>query len=130
MLRFDKFTAGGFWINEFGDPSQEQPFRNLVAYSPYHTIRHGEDYPAILAMTADADDRVVPAHTYKYVAALQAAELGSKPRLVRIETRAGHGAGMPLDKAIAQHADMWAFAARWTGLKISPVKQTPSRGER
>jgi len=129
MLRFDKFTAGGFWISEFGDPSQEQPFRNLVAYSPYHTIRHGEDYPAILATTADADDRVVPAHTYKYIAALQAAELGSKPRLVRIETRAGHGAGMPLDKVIAQHADMWAFAARWTGLKISPVKQTPSSGE-
>ncbi|MFP3544431.1 prolyl oligopeptidase family serine peptidase [Rhizobium sp. SIMBA_035] len=129
MLRFDKFTAGGFWINEFGDPSQEQPFRNLIAYSPYHTIRHGEDYPAILATTADADDRVVPAHTYKYIAALQDADLGSKPRLVRIETRAGHGAGMPLDKVIAQHADMWAFAAHWTGLKISPVQQTPSSGE-
>ncbi|MGP4727777.1 prolyl oligopeptidase family serine peptidase [Agrobacterium deltaense] len=129
MLRFDKFTAGGFWISEFGDPSQEQPFHNLLSYSPYHTIKQGEDYPAILATTADADDRVVPAHTYKYVAALQAAELGWKPRLVRIETRAGHGAGMPLDKVIAQHADMWAFAARWTGLKISPVKQTPSIGE-
>ncbi|MBX4864058.1 S9 family peptidase [Rhizobium bangladeshense] len=130
MLRFDKFTAGGFWISEFGDPSQEQLLRNLVAYSPYHTIRHGEDYPAILATTADADDRVVPAHTYKYIAAMQAAELGSKPRLVRIETRAGHGAGMPLDKVIAQHADMWAFAAHWTGLTIKPVNQTPSSGER
>ncbi|MDK4716016.1 prolyl oligopeptidase family serine peptidase [Rhizobium sp. CNPSo 4039] len=129
MLRFNKFTAGGFWINEFGDPSQEQPFRNLLSYSPYHTIKQGEDYPAILATTADADDRVVPAHTYKYIAALQAAELGSKPRLVRIETRAGHGAGMPLDKVIAQHADMWAFAARWTGLEIKHVKQTPSIGE-
>lgn len=129
MLRFDKFTAGGFWISEFGDPSQERHFRNLIAYSPYHTIKHGEDYPAILATTADADDRVVPAHTFKYIAALQAAELGPKPRLVRIETRAGHGAGMPLDKVISQHADMWAFAAHWTGLKINPVKQTRSRGE-
>lgn len=119
MLRFDKFTAGGLWISEFGDPSHEQPFRDLVAYSPYHTIRHSEDYPAILATTADADDRVVPCHTYKYIAALQAAALGSKPRLVRIETRAGHGAGMPLEKVIAQHADMWAFAAHWTGLKIN-----------
>jgi len=125
MLRFDKFTAGGFWISEFGNPSQERHFRNLVAYSPYHTIRQGEDYPAILATTADADDRVVPAHTYKYIAALQAADLGAKPRLVRVETRAGHGAGMPLDKVIAQHADMWAFAAHWTGLKIKQVKPTP-----
>jgi prolyl oligopeptidase len=129
MLRFDKFTAGGFWVSEFGDPAQERHFRDLIAYSPYHTIRQRKDYPAILATTADADDRVVPAHTYKYISALQAAELGSKPRLVRIETRAGHGAGMPLDKVIAQHADMWAFAARWTGLKIGLVKQTPSSGE-
>lgn len=129
MLRFDKFTAGGFWISEFGDPSQERHFRNLIAYSPYHTIKHGGDYPAILATTADADDRVVPAHTFKYIAALQGAELGPKPRLVRIETRAGHGAGMPLDKVISQHADMWAFAAHWTGLKIDPVKQTRSSGE-
>jgi prolyl oligopeptidase len=118
MLRFDKFTAGGFWISEFGSPSEEKHFRNLMTYSPYHTIRQGTDYPAILATTADADDRVVPAHTFKYVAALQAADLGSKPRLVRIETRAGHGAGMPLAKTIAQHADMWAFAAHWTGLDL------------
>ncbi|MDP9588838.1 UNVERIFIED_ORG: prolyl oligopeptidase [Shinella zoogloeoides] len=129
MLRFDKFTAGGFWISEFGDPSQERHFHNLIAYSPYHTIKHGEDYPAILATTADADDRVVPAHTFKYIAALQAAELGPKPRLVRIETRAGHGAGMPLDKVISQHADMWVFAAHWTGLKIDPLMQTRSSGE-
>ncbi|MDK4717948.1 prolyl oligopeptidase family serine peptidase [Rhizobium sp. CNPSo 3968] len=129
MLRFDKFTAGGFWISEFGDPAQERHFRDLIAYSPYHTIKQRKDYPAVLATTADADDRVVPAHTYKYVAALQAAELGSKPRLVRIETRAGHGAGMPLDKVIARHAEMWAFAAHWTGLKIKPVISKPSSGE-
>ena len=76
-------------------------------------------YPAILATTADTDDRVVPGHTFKYIAALQAADVGSKPHLVRIETRAGHGAGKPLDKAIEEIADMWAFAAHWTGLDVA-----------
>lgn len=122
MLRYDKFTGGGLWKGEFGSPSDEHHFRNLMSYSPYHTIRQGTDYPAILATTADADDRVVPAHTFKYIAALQAARLGPKPRLVRIETRAGHGAGMPIGKVIDQYADMWAFAAHWTGLKITPPK--------
>lgn len=122
MLRYDQFTGGGLWKGEFGSPSEERHFRNLMTYSPYHTIRQGTDYPAILATTADADDRVVPAHTFKYIAALQAADPGEKPRLVRIETRAGHGAGMPIDKVIAQHADMWAFAAYWTGLKTNPGK--------
>jgi prolyl oligopeptidase len=73
-------------------------------------------------MTADTDDRVVPGHTFKYVAALQAADVGSTPKLVRIETRAGHGAGMPLDKVIALHADMWAFAAHWTGLEVDQAE--------
>lgn len=129
MLRFAKFTAGRFWITEFGDPSQEPNFRTIMTYSPYHTIRQGADYPAILATTADADDRVVPAHTFKYIAALQTADLGSKPRLARIETRAGHGAGMPIAKTIAQYADMWAFAAYWTGLKISSVVPTDTDGD-
>lgn len=119
MLRYHKFTGGIMWAGEFGSPAEEAHFHNLMRYSPYHTIRPGRGYPAILTTTADADDRVVPAHTFKYVAALQAAELGPKPRLVRIETRAGHGAGMPVDKVVAQHADMWAFAAKWTG----PEKQ-------
>jgi prolyl oligopeptidase len=122
MLRYDKFTGGILWGGEFGSPSEETHFHNLMRYSPYHNIKVGQDYPAILATTADADDRVVPAHTFKYVAALQAAELGPKPRLVRIETRAGHGAGTPMDKVVAQHADMWAFAAKWTGLEINPVR--------
>jgi prolyl oligopeptidase len=119
MLRYDKFTGGIMWAGEFGSPAEETHFHNLMQYSPYHTIKPGHKYPAILATIADADDRVVPAHTFKYVAALQAADLGPKPQLVRIETRAGHGAGMPLDKVIAHHADMWAFAAYWTGLEIS-----------
>lgn len=119
MLRYDKFTAGIFWMSEYGSPAEEKHFRNLLSYSPLHAIKAGTDYPAILATTADADDRVVPAHTFKYVAALQAANLGPRPLLVRIETRAGHGSGMPLDKIIAQHADMWAFAACWTGLEVT-----------
>jgi prolyl oligopeptidase len=120
MLRFTKFTGGQLWVGEFGDPANEAAFRNLYAYSPYHNVHPGKAYPAILATTADADDRVVPAHTFKYVAALQAADIGSKPHLVRIETRAGHGAGKPTDKIIEQTADVWAFAAYWSGLKVQP----------
>ncbi|NKE45315.1 S9 family peptidase [Roseomonas frigidaquae] len=116
MLRFDRFTGGQLWVSEFGDPADEADFRNLLGYSPYHNIRDGEGYPAILATTADTDDRVVPAHSFKYVAALQAADLGDRPRLLRIDSRAGHGAGKPIAKVIEEVADMWAFAARWTGL--------------
>lgn len=122
MLRFDKFTAGKLWVDEFGSPAQEADFRNLLKYSPYHNIESGKAYPAILATTADTDDRVVPGHSFKYVAALQAADIGSKPHLVRIETRAGHGAGKPTDKIIEETADMWAFAAHWTGLDVKPAK--------
>ena len=122
MLRFHRFSGGVLWMSDFGNPDEEQHFNTLLSYSPYHNLREGLDYPAILATTADTDDRVVPGHTFKYVAALQAANLGSKPRLVRVETRAGHGAGMPLDKVIALHADMWAFAAHWTGLEIDEAE--------
>jgi prolyl oligopeptidase len=118
MLRFDQFTGGKLWLDEYGSPSQEADFRNLLKYSPYHNIQSGKTYPAILATTADTDDRVVPGHTFKYVAALQAADIGDKPHLVRIETRAGHGAGKPTDKIVEETADMWAFAAHWTGLDV------------
>jgi prolyl oligopeptidase len=118
MLRFNRFTAGRYWVDDYGDPGKEADFRLLRAYSPYHNIRAGVDYPPILATTADTDDRVVPGHTFKYVAALQAADIGDKPHLVRIETRAGHGSGKPTDKTIAEYADMWAFIARWTGLTV------------
>jgi prolyl oligopeptidase len=118
MLRFNQFTGGQFWVEEFGDPAQEADFRNLLGYSPYHNITPGRVYPAILATTADTDDRVVPGHTFKYIAALQAADVGPKPHLARIETRAGHGAGKPLDKVMAEVADQWAFAAYWTGLNV------------
>jgi prolyl oligopeptidase len=118
MLRFDQFTSGKTWVDEFGSPAQEADFRKLFSYSPYHNIQFGKAYPAILATTADTDDRVVPGHSFKYVSALQAADIGSKPHLVRIETRAGHGVGKPTDKIIEETADMWAFAAYWTGLDV------------
>ncbi len=118
MLRFDQFTAGRYWVDDYGYPDREEDFRILRGYSPYHNIRDGVDYPAILVTTADTDDRVVPGHSFKYAAALQAAHIGGKPHLIRIETRAGHGSGKPTDKVIEEYADSYAFLARWTGLKI------------
>ena len=119
MLRFDQFTAGRYWVDDYGNPAVEADWRTLRAYSPYHNIRSGTDYPAILVTTADTDDRVVPGHSFKYAAALQAAKLGPKPHLIRIETRAGHGSGKPTDKLIEETADQWAFIARWTGMSVT-----------
>ena len=118
MLRFDRFTTGRYWIEDYGSPAKKADFRLLRAYSPYHNIRAGRDYPAILVTTADTDDRVVPAHSFKYAAALQAADLGPRPRLLRVDRRAGHGTGKPVDKLIDEYADSYAFAAYYTGLKI------------
>jgi prolyl oligopeptidase len=121
MLRFDRFTQGHAWIEDYGDPAREADWRTLRAYSPYHNIHGGADYPAILVTTADSDDRVVPAHSFKYVAALQAAAIGDRPHLLRVESDAGHGAGKPLDKLIASGADVLAFLAAWTGLEPPAV---------
>ena len=129
MLRFDKFTGGKLWVDEYGDPANEADFRNLLKYSPYHNIQSGKSYPAVLATTADTDDRVVPGHSFKYIAALQAADIGIKPHLARIETRAGHGAGKPTDKVIDETADMWAFAAQWAGLDVTMVPATVINGK-
>ena len=120
MLRFDRFTAGRYWTDDYGSPAREADWRVLRAYSPYHNIANGgrgADYPAVLVTTADTDDRVVPAHSFKYAAALQAAALGDRPRLIRIETRAGHGSGKPTDKVIESGSDVLAFLAFWSGLK-------------
>jgi prolyl oligopeptidase len=118
MLRFDKFTAGRYWTDDYGYPSKEADWRVLRAYSPYHNIRTGVAYPAMLVTTADTDDRVVPGHSFKYTAALQAANPNGKPHLIRIETRAGHGAGKPTDKVVAENSDILAFLAQWTGLAV------------
>ena len=120
MLRFDRFTAGRYWVDDYGYPSKEADWRVLRAYSPYHNIRLGVAYPALLVTTADTDDRVVPGHSFKYTAALQAADPAGKPHLIRIETRAGHGAGKPTDKVVAEGADVLAFLAQWTGLAVPP----------
>ncbi|HWT13383.1 MAG TPA: prolyl oligopeptidase family serine peptidase [Allosphingosinicella sp.] len=118
MLRFNRFTAGRYWVDDYGYPDREEDFRILRAYSPYHNIRSGSRYPAVLATTADTDDRVVPGHSFKYIAALQAAETGDQPKLIRIETRAGHGSGKPTDKQIEEYSDMYAFIAHHTGLQV------------
>ncbi|WP_082703666.1 prolyl oligopeptidase family serine peptidase [Novosphingobium sp. Fuku2-ISO-50] len=117
MLRFDRFTAGRYWVDDYGHPEVEADWRVLRAYSPYHNVREGAVYPAIVVTTADTDDRVVPGHSFKYAAALQAAAIGPKPHLIRIETRAGHGSGKPIDKVIAEAADVQAFLAHWSGLQ-------------
>jgi prolyl oligopeptidase len=109
MLRFHKFTAGRFWTDDYGSADNADEFKALYAYSPYHNLRKGVDYPATLVTTADTDDRVVPGHSFKFAAALQEAHTGSDPVLIRIETRAGHGAGKPVMKTIEEIADMWAF---------------------
>lgn len=122
MLRFDRFTAGRYWVDDYGYPSKEADWRVLRSYSPYHNIKVGVDYPAMLVTTADTDDRVVPGHSFKYTAALQAAKAGTKPHLIRIETRAGHGSGKPTDKAVAEGADVLAFLAQWSGLQVPPAR--------
>jgi len=119
MVRLNQFTAGRFWVDDYGDPADPEMFDVLYAYSPYHNIPQTQDYPATLVTTADTDDRVVPGHSFKYAAALQAAETGPAPTLIRIETRAGHGAGTPISKQIEQTADIWAFLGRHTGMDLS-----------
>jgi prolyl oligopeptidase len=122
MLRFDRWTAGRYWVDDYGYPDREEDFAVLRAYSPLHNIRSGVDYPALLVTTADTDDRVVPGHSFKYTAALQAADLGDEPQLIRIETRAGHGSGKPTDKVIDEYGDVLAFLAHHTGLEVPPVE--------
>ena len=116
MLRFHKFTIGWAWVGDYGSSDDAAQFKALMAYSPLHNIAAGKAYPPVLVMTADHDDRVVPAHSFKYAAALQAADTGPAPKLVRIETQAGHGAGKPTSKIIAERADMLAFLAHSLGM--------------
>ncbi len=109
MLRFHQFTIGWGWQDEYGSPDTAEDFNNLRAYSPYHNLRGDAPYPPMLIQTADHDDRVFPAHSFKYGAALQQTQTGPAPILMRIESKAGHGAGKPTDKIIAAQADEFAF---------------------
>jgi prolyl oligopeptidase len=115
MLRFHKFTIGWAWTSDYGHPDNAEEFRVLHGYSPYHNVKPGTQYPATMITTADHDDRVVPAHSFKFAAALQAAQSGPAPVLIRIETRAGHGAGKPTGKRIEEYADRWAFLMKVLG---------------
>jgi prolyl oligopeptidase len=116
MLRFDQFTTGHFWRDEYGSSEDPEEFRALLAYSPYHNLRPDTNYPATMVMTADTDDRVVPLHSFKFGARLQACQAGTAPTLLRIETRAGHGAGTPITKLIDTAADRWAFLWQSLGM--------------
>jgi prolyl oligopeptidase len=112
MLRFQKFTIGWAWTPDYGSSDNPEEFEALYAYSPLHNLKPGVAYPATLVTTADHDDRVVPAHSFKFAAALQAAQGGPAPVLIRIETKAGHGAGKPTAKIIEETADSLAFLTR------------------
>ncbi|MFQ5766810.1 MAG: prolyl oligopeptidase family protein, partial [Acidobacteriota bacterium] len=109
MLRFQKFTAGRYWVDDYGSSDNPEQFVWLRAYSPYHNIKPSTRYPATLITTADTDDRVIPGHSFKFASALQAAQNGDAPVLIRIETSAGHGGGKPTQKRIEEAADQWAF---------------------
>ncbi len=109
MLRYHKFTIGWAWVTEYGSSDEQDQIDNLLSYSPLHNLKSGTCYPATLITTADRDDRVVPGHSFKFAAALQAAQGCNRPTLIRIETRAGHGAGTPISKTIDQYADLWGF---------------------
>jgi prolyl oligopeptidase len=120
MLRFHKFTIGWAWRSDYGSSETKIGFDTLYAYSPLHRLRKGTAYPATLVTTADHDDRVVPAHSFKFIAELQADQAGPRPVLARIETRAGHGAGKPTQKAIEEAADVYAFTLRNLGMSLPP----------
>lgn len=117
MLRFQKFTAGRFWTDDYGSSDNPEEFKALLKYSPYHNLKPGVSYPPTLVTTADTDDRVVPGHSFKFTAQLQHSHSGSNPVLARIETRAGHGAGKPTAKIIEEAADQWAFLVKHLGVK-------------
>lgn len=120
MLRFNKFTIGWAWESDYGSPKNPDEFAALLAYSPYHNLKEGVEYPATMVYTADHDDRVLPAHSYKFAAALQHAHAGADPVLIRIDTKAGHGRGKPTAKQIEEWADLWGFLV--DSLEMDPVE--------
>ncbi|MEG3898261.1 MULTISPECIES: prolyl oligopeptidase family serine peptidase [unclassified Microcoleus] len=118
MLRFHKFTIGWAWTSEYGSPENSEEFATIHGYSPLHNLKPGTAYPATMITTADHDDRVVPAHSFKFASALQETHAGEKPVLIRIETKAGHGGGKPTAKVIEELADEWAFLVRELDIKV------------
>jgi len=118
MLRFQKFTIGWAWTSDYGSSENADDFKALYAYSPLHNLKSGTKYPPTMIATADHDDRVVPGHSFKFAATMQADQAGTAPVLIRIETKAGHGAGKPISKVIDQTADEWSFVAHNLGMKV------------
>ena len=126
MLRYHLFTIGWNWASDYGTSEDDEAmFKALYAYSPLHTIQSGENvhYPAIMVTTADHDDRVVPAHSFKYAAALQAAQTGPEPKIIRIDTKAGHGGGKPISKVLEEQADIYSFILYNMGLSYPTEKK-------
>jgi prolyl oligopeptidase len=117
MLRYHKFTIGWAWVSDYGSPDDPEDSRYLLSYSPYHNVRPGTAYPPTLVTTGDHDDRVFPAHSFKFAAALQAAQAGTAPVLIRVDVNAGHGQGKPTAKLIAESADILAFLWQHLGLQ-------------
>ena len=124
MLRFQKFTIGWAWVSDYGSSDNADEFKAIYAYSPLHNIKPGKSYPPTMITTADHDDRVWPGHSFKFAAALQAAQAGTAPILIRIETKAGHGAGKPTSKVIEEVADRWAFLVKTLSHKEAQKAQT------
>ena len=123
MLRYHKFTVGKGWIPEYGSSENLEDFKNLYSYSPLHNLKEGTEYPATMVTTADHDDRVVPAHSFKFAAKLQETHKGENPVLIRIETNAGHGAGKPTSKIIDEQADIWSFVFYNTNAPVKYLEQ-------
>jgi prolyl oligopeptidase len=121
MLRFHKFTIGWAWTSDYGSPEKPDEFEALLKYSPYHNLKQGTPYPATMVYTADHDDRVVPAHSYKFAAALQWAHEGERPVLIRIDSKAGHGRGKPTAKKIEEWTDLWAFLVENLGMNVDDL---------
>jgi len=124
MLRYHKFTIGWNWASDYGtSEDSKEMFEYLYAYSPLHNLKEGTKYPATMVTTADHDDRVVPAHSFKYAAALQAANDGTNPTLIRIDTKSGHGAGKPMAKVIEEQADIYSFIMWNLGMNLQEAKK-------
>ena len=121
MLRYHKFTIGYYWVPDYGSSDDQEQFENLIKYSPLHNIKEGTCYPATIITTADHDDRVVPAHSFKFAAELQSKQSCANPTIIRIETKAGHGAGKSTDKIIEEASDLWAFM--FYNMDVEPYKE-------
>ena len=109
MLRYEKFTIGYAWASDYGSLKEKEHFDNIIKFSPLHNLKPGTEYPATMVLTADHDDRVVPAHSFKYAAALQKAHSGDNPVMIRVDVDAGHGAGKPTSKILDEYADVMSF---------------------